>query len=99
MGVSAEGSWGLHSLRTSRIVIFYQIHPAANFIPPHQLGIKRLQQVAHSVRLLEAGVEPQVVSIVRQDDGHAVVDVGKERIRGRGDDGAGLDRLPFRVAP
>jgi hypothetical protein len=37
----------------------HQIHPAAHFVPPHQCRVERLQQVAHSVRLLEAGVEHQ----------------------------------------
>ena len=30
-------------------------------IPPHQVGVERLQQVADRVSLLESGVEPKIV--------------------------------------
>ena len=49
-----------------------QIYPVAHFEPPHEGGIQRLQQVADGVRLLEAGVEPKIIGIAGQDDGHAV---------------------------
>lgn len=31
-----------YRLRTSRVIIFYQIHPVAHFEPPHQVGVERV---------------------------------------------------------
>jgi hypothetical protein len=45
-------------LRTRRVIILDQIHPVAHFEAPHQCRVKRLQEVADGVRLLESGVEP-----------------------------------------
>jgi len=67
--------------RALRIIVLDQIHTAANLVPPHECRVEQLQQVADGVCLLESGVEPQVVGVVRQNHGHSVVDVGKERIR------------------
>ena len=85
--------------RTFRIIVLHQIHSVANFVPPHQCRVKRLQQIADGIRLLESGVKPKIIGVIGQDDGHAVVEVGKERVRGRGDDGTSFDSLPFRIAP
>ncbi len=61
-----------HRFRTRRVVVLHQIHPAADFVLPHQRRVERLQQVADGIGLLKAGVEPQVVGVIGQDDGHTV---------------------------
>jgi len=71
----------LHRYGALRVIVLDQIHPAADLVSAHQVGVKRLQQVADGVRLLKSGVKPKVVGVIGQDDGHSVVDVGKERIR------------------
>ena len=53
-GVVGGGSLRLH--RTRRIIILRQVHPAADFVSAHHRRVERLQQVAHSVRLLHAMV-------------------------------------------
>jgi len=62
-----------HRFRTRRVVVLHQIHPAADLVLPHQRRVEQLQQVADGIGLLKAGVEPQVIGIVKQDDGHSVV--------------------------
>lgn len=62
-----------HRFRTRRVVVLHQIHPAADLVLPHQRRVERLQQFADGARLLGAGVEPQVLGVVGQDDGHTVV--------------------------
>ena len=39
-----------------RIIVLRQVHPAADFVPSHQIGIEWLQKVTNSVRLLITGV-------------------------------------------
>lgn len=80
---------------TRGVVVLHQIHPAAHFISPYQRRVERLQHFADGVRFLEARVEPEVIGIIRQNDGHAVMNIGEKRVRHRGDDGAGLDQLPL----
>ena len=59
-------------LRTRRVIILDQIHPVAHFEAPHQCRVKRLQQIADGIRLLESGVKPNIIGVVGQDDGYAV---------------------------
>ena len=56
-----------HRYGALRIIVLDQIHTAADLVPPHQCLVERLQQVADCVRLLESGVEPQIVGVVGED--------------------------------
>ena len=71
--VHARRCFPHHRLGACRIVVLHQVHSAAHLIPPHQHRVERLQQVADRVGFLHAGVEPQVVGIVGEDDGQAVI--------------------------
>jgi len=51
------------------------------------------------VEVIDVGIEPQIVLVRRNDDGHAIVQVGDERIRSRGQDRTALDDLPVGTLP
>ena len=62
-----------HRRGASFIVIDDVIYPSAYRVAPHQTGIVRLQQFRGNVNIPHSGVEPEVVTIWIEDDGHSVV--------------------------
>jgi len=50
-------------------------------LKPHWLGIVGLENVTNRVEVIHVRIEPHIVLVRRHDDGHAIVQVGYERIR------------------
>jgi hypothetical protein len=82
-----------HSCGAFLVVVSHGIDPRAHGIAPHQPSIIGLQQFGRRSRVPHPRIEPQVVAVWVEDDGHAVVDGRGHSIWGRGQDRAGLNRV------
>ena len=61
-------------LRTGFVVVRDVIDPCAYGIAPHLARIIGLQKSAHFGYILHSGVKPNVVSVMIENHGHAVMD-------------------------
>ena len=87
------------SRRRLRVVVLCIVKPPADWIPPHQVRVVRLRMSRIASKSVVSGSSHASYLIRRHDDGHSVVDVGNQRIRGRRQDGATLDDLPIWAPP
>jgi hypothetical protein len=62
-----------HRLRALFVIIRYPVDPRAHWITAHLAGV-RLQQFSDRHYVLHSGIEPQIIAIGIEDDGHPVVD-------------------------
>src|ERR1035437_7928161 len=64
----------LHGCGAFRVVVSHVIDPRAHGIAPHEPSIVGLEQFGRRSRVPHPRIEPQVVAVWVEDDGHAVVD-------------------------
>jgi hypothetical protein len=89
----------LHRLRAFLVVVPHMINPTAYGVAPHQPGIEGFQQFGRRTHILHSGIEPKVVAVWVKDHWHSVMDGRGHRVRGRGQNRAGLDPVAVRVFP
>jgi integrase len=63
-----------HGRRAFFVVVGYVVDPGAHGIAAHQPGIERFQQFGRHTHIPHPRIEPQVVAVGVEDDGHSVVD-------------------------
>ena len=80
-----------HGCRALPVVVHHVIDPRADGVAPHEPIIIGLQQFGGCTHVRHPRIEPQVVVVGIKNDWHSVVDRGGHRVRGRGQDRAGLD--------
>jgi hypothetical protein len=83
----------------SFVVLRHAVDPRAHGIAPHEPGVAGLQQLGRRSYIIHPRIEPQVVAVRLKDDRHAVVDGRGYRVRRRGQNRAGLQRVAARVPP
>jgi hypothetical protein len=64
----------LHGRGARYVVVSHGIDPRAHGIAPHEPSIVGLEQFGRRSRVPHPRIEPQVVAVWVEDDGHAVVD-------------------------
>lgn len=84
----------LHGCRAFRVVVSDLIDPCAYRIAPHQPSIVRFQKFRHNAHIFHSGIEPQVVSVWIEDDGHSIMYRRSHRIRVRSQDRTRFYPLP-----
>ena len=85
--------------RAIRVIIGDIVDPTADGITPHQARIVRLQEFRRLPHLSHPRIEPQIVAVGIQDDGHAVVDRRGHGVRQGGQDRASLNDRTGCVLP
>ena len=56
------------------VLIYHDVDPRADWIATHVAGIVGLQQIGDCSDVLHSGVEPKIITVGVEDDGHPVVD-------------------------
>jgi uncharacterized membrane protein YfcA len=89
----------LHGATALFIVVPYVIDSRIYGIAPHQPSMVRLQQLGRCGTIVHARIEPQIIAVLVEDDGHTVVDWCGHSIRHCGQDQAGFDPIVVCVFP